>query len=109
RDEALRADYKKLIAIRRAHKALSRGPYTGVSSDGDLLVFSRRDAETKDVVVVAVNRGAAPATAGFEVPAEWGDSPVKDVWNGEDVARSGNRIEAQVAPLGARILTVERP
>jgi glycosidase len=108
RDEALRADYKKLIAIRRAHKALSRGPYTGVSSEGDLLVFLRRDAETKDVVVVAVNRGAAPATAGFEVPAEWGDSPVKDVWNGEDIARTGNRIEAQVAPLGARILTVER-
>lgn len=108
RDEALRADYKKLIAIRRAHKALSRGPYTPVSSEGDLLVFLRRDARTKDVVVVAVNRGAAPATAGFEVPAEWGDSPVKDVWNGEDVARSGNRIEAQVAPLGARILTVER-
>ncbi len=32
RDEALRADYKKLIAIRRAHKALSRGVYTGLSS-----------------------------------------------------------------------------
>ena len=107
RDEALRADYQKLIALRRAHKALSRGPHTSLSSEGDLLVFLRRDEASRDAVVVAVNRGAAPATASFEAPAEWGQSPVRDAWNGEDVPRTGGRIEVSVAPRGARILAVE--
>jgi len=104
RDEALRTDYKKLIAIRRAHKALSRGTHTGLSSDGDLLVFLRRDEAGGDAVVVAVNRGTQPATASFEAPADWGDVPVKDEWSGEDVPRSGGRIEVAVPPHGARIL-----
>jgi glycosidase len=108
RDEALRADYKKLIAIRRAHKALSRGVHTGLSTEGDLLVFLRRDEASGDAVVVAVNRGAAPATAGFDAPAEWGDRPVRDVWNEEPVPRTGGRVEAQVAARGARIFAVER-
>jgi alpha-amylase len=105
RDEALRGDYKKLIAIRRAHTALSRGSHTGLSSDGDLLVFLRRDEAGKDAVVVAVNRGTQPATASFEAPADWGDAPVKDEWTGEAVPRSGGRIEIAVAPRGARILS----
>ena len=109
RDEALRAGYKKLIAIRRAHKALSRGGYTGLSAEGDLLVFLRRDERTKDAVVVAVNRGAAPAAASFDAPVEWGEEPVRDVWNGEEAARAGGRIETRVAPRGARIFAVERP
>jgi alpha-amylase len=111
RDEALRADYKKLIAIRRAHKALSHGAYQSVSSEGDLLVFTRRDtqgASLADAVVVAVNRGATPATASFDAPAEWGDAPVRDLWNGNDVPRTGGRIEVTVEPRGARILAAQR-
>lgn len=106
RDEALRADYKKLIAIRRAHKALSHGAYQSVSSDGDLLVFARRDTQgaSGDAVVVAVNRGAAPATASFDVLPEWGDAPVRDLWNGNDVPRTEGRIAVVVEPRGARIL-----
>ena len=37
RDEALREDYKRMIAIRRAHPALSRGPHTSLSSEGVLI------------------------------------------------------------------------
>src|SRR6266545_989002 len=103
RDEALRADYKKLIAIRRAHKALSRGVHTGLSSDGDLLVFLRRDEASGDAVVVAVNRGTQPATASFDAPADWGDAAVKAEWSGEEVPRAGGRIEVAVPPRGARI------
>ena len=106
RDEALRADYKKLVAIRRAHKAFSRGIHLGLATDGDLLVFLQRDEASGDAVVVAVNRGSAPATASFEVPAEWGDSPVADVWNGEPAVRKEGRIEATVAPRSARIFAV---
>lgn len=106
RDETLRADYKKMIAIRRAHKALSRGTHTGLSSDGDLLVFLRRDEASKDAVVVAVNRGSTPATAAFDAPAEWGDAPARDEWSGETVPAMGGRIEAEVAPRGFRIFSV---
>ena len=103
RDEALRADYKKMIAIRRAHKALSRGVHTGLSSDGDLLVVLRRGEASGDAVVVAVNRGSAPAAAAFDAPAEWGDAPARDEWSGETVPGMGGRVEAAVAPRSFRI------
>jgi len=106
RNEALRADYKKLIAIRRAHPALSRGTYETVSTDGDLLVFLRRDGAAKDVVVVAVNRGAAPATAKFAVPPEWTGGTLGDALSGEAVPPVAGSLEITVPPLGARILTL---
>ena len=106
RDEALRADYKKMIAIRRAHPAFARGVHAGLSTEGDLLVFLQRDEASHDAVVVAINRGSAPATAAFDVPAEWGAAPVRDVWTGEPVARTGGRIEVPVAPKGARIFAI---
>ncbi|HEX9670547.1 MAG TPA: DUF3459 domain-containing protein, partial [Thermoanaerobaculia bacterium] len=109
RDEALREDYKKLIAIRRAHPALSRGPHESLASAGDLLVFLRRDGASGDAVVVAVNRGAEPAAAGFDAPAEWGSGPVADTWSGEEVARAGARVEVAVPARGARILTAGPP
>ena len=77
-------------------------------SDGDLLVFLRRDEASKDSVVVAVNRGTEPATASFDAPAEWGDAPVKDEWTGSEVPRSGGRIEITVAPRDASILAAGR-
>jgi len=105
RNEALRADYKKLIAIRRAHPALSRGSYESVSAEGDLLVFLRRDAPSKDVVVVAVNRGAASASANLAAPPEWSAGAVGDALSGDPVP-PGDRIDIDVPPLGARILTL---
>ena len=108
RDEALRADYKKLIAIRRAHAALSRGAHTPVATDGDLYAFLRRDADSKDAVVVALNRGKVTATLKMTVPEEWGGDHPEDAWNGGAVARSGDTIEATVPPLSARVLTRAR-
>jgi alpha-amylase len=104
RDEALRADYKKLIAIRRAHASLSRGTHAAVSTEGDLYVFLRRDAESKDAVVVAINRGKESGTLRMAVPEEWGEDDPEDEWNGVVVERSGGTVETTVAPLSARIL-----
>ena len=109
RDEALRADYKKLIAIRRAHPALSRGTYESVSSAGDLLVFLRRDAASRDVVVVAVNRGAAPAMAKLDAPPEWAGKAVADALSGEPAVSVAGSIEIAAPPVGARILTLLPP
>ena len=102
RDEALRADYRKLIAIRRAHPALSRGTHAGLSTDGDLLVFARREGQ--DAVVVAVNRGAAPASAMVPAPQEWGDKPVADLLDGSAVSLQGGNLQITVPPRAARIL-----
>jgi glycosidase len=105
RDEALRADYRKLIAIRRAHKALMRGSYTGIATDGDLLAFLRRDAESGDAVVVAVNRGKEPARASFAAPAGWeGRTAVRDLWSAADVPVADGRIALEVPAREARIL-----
>lgn len=106
RNEALRADYKKLIAIRRAHPALSRGAYESVSSAGDLLVFLRRDAASKDVVIVAVNRGAAPATAKLSPPPEWAGQAAGDALSGDPLVPNADSLEITVPPLGARVLTL---
>ena len=58
--------------------------------------------------MVAVNRGAQPATAAFEAPVEWGERPVKDFWKGEDLKRTGGKIEVTVGPRDARVVGVER-
>jgi alpha-amylase len=107
RDEKLRADYIKLIRIRRAHLALSRGIHSSVSNEGDLLVYSRNHSESRDTVVVAINRGTAPATTNFAVPAEWSGKEVKDVWNAEAAAINNMNISMEVPARSARIFAVE--
>ena len=97
RDEALREDYRKLIAIRKAHPALSRGAHTTVSTDGDLLVFSRKFEN--DEVIVAVNRGDAAAEAKVAATGN-----AFDEWNGEPLAMSDGALHFTVKPKEARII-----
>lgn len=106
RDEALRYDYRRLIAIRRAHPALSRGTHTAIATDGDVLVFLRRDAAVKDAVVVAVNRGKTPAMVQFAAPEEWEKAQVRDLWNGAQVASEAGMIRVTVEAGAASICAV---
>ena len=108
RDETLRNDYRRLIAIRRSHAALSKGTHVAISTEGDLYVFVRRDAATKDAVVVAVNRGAASATARFPAPAEWEASRPEELWAGAAVRTADGSLEVDVPATAARIVTVRR-
>lgn len=109
RDESLRADYTKLIGIRRSHPALTRGTYGTLSTDGDVLVFLREDAASGDAVVVAVNRGEQPAERSVQLPAAWAGRKLRDVWNDEAVSSSGKVISFPVPGTGARILVTEGP
>ncbi|HEX5135269.1 MAG TPA: DUF3459 domain-containing protein, partial [Thermoanaerobaculia bacterium] len=109
RDEALRNDYRRLIAIRRSHPALARGTHTALSTEGDLYVFLRRDAAAGDSVVVIVNRGAAPATARFSPPPEWKGGVPEDLWTGGAVRVAAESAEVEVPAAGARIVTLRRP
>jgi glycosidase len=105
RDEALREDYKRLIAIRRAHRALSRGVHETVSTEGDLLLFARHDSASGDRVIVAVNRGQEPARGRFAIPSAWSGKTIRDEWSGVALTTAGDAVEFEVAPRGARIIS----
>ncbi len=103
RDESMRAFYKKMIGIRRAHPALSRGVHTPLSKDGDLLVFLRRDAGSKDAVLVAVNRGEGTAVAEVEAPGEWGGRPPTELLSGEPLAGDPLHVTVSLPAKTARL------
>ncbi len=75
RDEALRADLASLIALRRDHPDLWRGPLEVLLAEGDLLVLQRGRW------LVAVNRGSAAIGLGVAPPPAgtyarvWGSGP----------------------------------
>ena len=102
RDESLQEDYRKLIAIRKAHPSLSRGTHTALATDGDLLVFSQKAGN--DEVIVAVNRGAAAAEATVPVPAHWVVGTVTDEWINEPLSVSDGKLKIPVKPKGARVI-----
>jgi alpha-amylase len=102
RDEGLRAYYQALIGARRQNTALSRGGFKRLSSEGDLLVFERFDAEAGNAVVVAVNRGKAAASVSVEAPAAW-TGAVGEVITGAAAALDGGRLEVVVPPRQARV------
>jgi alpha-amylase len=106
RDDALRRDYQKLIGIRKAHPALSRGNHIALSTEGDLYVFARRDAASKDLVVVAVNRGSEPATATFASPPEWETATVVDSLDASTSppTRTSGSLTVKLGPRQSQIL-----
>jgi len=106
RDDSLRADYRRLISIRRAHPALARGRHVSLFSEGDLLVFARRDSLSDDEVLVAVNRGATPASTTLPAPGGW-VLQAADLWNQTNVPLTNGQLFISVGPKSARILAKE--
>ena len=104
RNEALRADYARLVAIRRARPALRRGTHQGLVTQGDGYVFLRRDEAGRDAVAVAVNRGEAPATVSFPAPPEWGGAAPKDLFGGLAVTAADGTVSLTLPPRGAAIV-----
>jgi len=108
RDEGLRTDYRKLIAIRRAHRALSRGVHDPVSTEGDLLAFTQTDAASGDAVLVAVNRGGAAARLHVPAPPLWNGRSAVDLFSGGPVSVSYGSIEMDVPARSFRIIGTAR-
>jgi len=102
RNEDLRDYYRTLIETRRKNTALSRGTYRTLSSDGDLLVFERHDAEAGNAVVVAVNRGKAEARVAVDAPAAW-TGAVGEAVTGTAAVVDGGRLQVAVPPRQARV------
>lgn len=104
RNEALRADYVKLVSIRKAHPALRRGTHEGLFTTGDGYAFLRRDAESKSAVAVAVNRGSEPVTITFLAPAEWGGAAPKELFAGLAFTFTEGFVSIPLPPRSAAIL-----
>lgn len=67
-DADLHAWYAELGTLRAKHEPLRTGSFTVLHAEGDVLAFERRSGP--DVVIVAINRGDAPATitvSGLEI------------------------------------------
>ncbi len=108
RNEALRADYVKLVSIRKTFPALRRGTHEGLVTQGDAYVFLRRDAASGDAVAVAVNRAAEPVPVTFPAPAEWEGATPKDLFGGLAVTFAEGSVSLTVPPRGAAILASGR-
>jgi alpha-amylase len=104
RDEAMRDWYRRLIALRRAHPALSRGTHQTVAAEGDLLVFLRQDAATGDTVLVGINRGRTAASARLDLPAGWGGRAVQDLLGSASIEADTAVIALTVPALGTVVL-----
>jgi alpha-amylase len=110
RDEGMRSWYRRLIALRRSHPALTRGNHTTISAEGDLLVYLREDAASGDAVVVAVNRGDVPATATLVRPSAWKDRPVADLLGDGALVPSGDgEVRLTVHARGAAMVGLAEP
>ena len=60
--------YRRLIAVRRANPALTRGAYRPIVAESDLLLYTRElDGER---ILVALNLGDEPASLGFMHPLQ---------------------------------------
>ncbi len=104
RDEGLREFYRQLIAIRRAHPAIWRGEREGLDFGADHLVFARRDQESGDAVLVAVNRGQTAVEARVAAPAAWAGKVVTDYLTGREVAVGVGQATLVVPPRSALIV-----
>ena len=102
RDEAMRAYYQRLIAIRRAHPALSRGTHEALSVEGDVLAFARRDRG--DAVVVVLNRGSQEATLQVGVPQEWASTNPSELLMGGPITLTDGALHLSIPPRTARIV-----
>jgi glycosidase len=103
RDESMRDWYQRLIEIRRAHPALRTGEFARLSTDGDLLVFSRAQADGSDAVIVAVNRGGAPATVSVAVPAAWQGGEIVDALSGATAVATAGSLGVAVPARSVRV------
>jgi glycosidase len=109
RDDALRADYQRLIALRRAHPALSRGTFRELSSTGDLLVFAREETTSGDTVIVAVNRGTTAAVARVPLPAPWVGAPLREALSNAPILPEEGVVTIQTPPRTAQIFVSDLP
>lgn len=107
-DCALRQEFRRVIALRRAHRSLRRGTYTELLVSGGAYVFARHDPD--ETVVVALNVADEAVDLTLDLSPLLSDDRRTDVvvfadaWSGREVRAGGRRLKIQVPALDGRVL-----
>jgi cyclomaltodextrinase len=106
-DHALREDFKRLIALRKAHPALRSGDFVTLYAKDLAYAFARTHA--KEVVVVALNAGATPADISMNLESiAPGGAILTEAWTETQYPLTGSALTLSVGPLDGRVL-IYRP
>ncbi len=107
-DHDLREDFKRFIALRRAHPALRRGDFITLYAKGQSYGYARRDE--RETFVVLLNAGtqadAIEVDLGNLLPP---DATVHDVWSQESVSLTGTKLSYTLPPLSSCVLLSTSP
>jgi glycosidase len=104
RDESLRDYYKQLIALRKAHPALTRGDFQLLTGPQDpALAYVRYDATSQDSILVIANRDEKAQVVSYSLPATWGSSVIADALAKEVLPLAEGRFEVTIPPKSVRI------
>jgi len=107
-DSQLHGTYRKLIALRRRHRSLSRGGLQRLHAGQDTLALLRSLPGDEDPVITAYNRGAQPATIeltlspGLSARARW-----TDALGGATFAVAEGKLSLALPPMTALLLEPE--
>ncbi len=102
-DHDLRADFKRFIALRKAHPALRAGDYVTLYAKDLAYAFARTHAE--EVVVVALNADTTPVNVPINLasiaPA---DAVLTEAWTETQHPLTGGALTLPIGPLEGRVL-----
>ena len=107
--------WKSLIALRRAHLAMSRGDMLRVPSAPDSTVYAFFRAAGSDKVLVVLNFSPLPCTASLSVPMDrifprQSSARMKDIATGKAISlQPGRPLEVPLDPRDWRVFTYDVP
>jgi glycosidase len=104
-DEALHAEFKRLIGLRNAHPILRRGEsFAPLLADGPAVVLARRLGT--QWALVAANSGAAPRRVDVRLPPGWRGARLRDALDegAAPVAPRDGRVTFEIGALSGRVL-----
>jgi len=100
-EEAMKANVSQLIQLRRDHSALRHGDMVTLKAEGDIYAYVRSD--TKERVLVVLNKGEKAQAVTLQLPAFYGTQEVVSLLDHGGVQIEGQRLRLNVPPLGAGI------
>jgi alpha-glucosidase len=91
---SMHALYRQLLALRRAHRALSLGEIALLDAEGNILAYERRYGDER--LLIALNLGDMPEV--LALPPPWRDArALLSTLGGEDHLAAGERIALRPA------------
>lgn len=107
-DEAMRADFKALIALRKAHPTLRRGRFSQLYAERNVFVFARHDDQA--TLVIALNTATEPQTVPVAVSdyLENGTIPELLFGGGRSSSVEQGRLTVTIPARDGLVLSVKR-